>query len=169
MPKEDLERDKNLVKARSKTRKSAAERRALLEEAERKAKEQREQALLQFNLARPQKWLELWAKALELELLAQGFPGVKEYNSWWFEDFNVNVKARTFSTSAMGHEPVTQECLNPTRFDMLNDELDQAFAWIEEFQVERERKRLEALLLAQQREAALAKLTEEDKKALGIR
>lgn len=165
MPKETPVKEKKTPKPRP----TAAERRAAQAARAQEAEAQRQKAWAEFNALRPQKWLELWAKALRLKVLIKEYRDVQSCHDWWFCDFHVDAKAQTFSTETLGGHSVSEEKLHPNDVERLHAGLDMAFEWIAEYEAEQERKRQEALIAAQKREAALAKLNEEDKKALGLR
>lgn len=165
MPKEAPIKEKKAAKPRP----TAAERKAAREAEAAAAEARRQQAWAEFNAIRPQKWLELWAKALRLKLLMEDYPDVAEQHDWWFTDFQVSAKSQTFSTETTGGSVQSLEKLHPGDVERLHQGLDMAFEWVDEYEAEQERKRQDALIAAQKRAAALAKLTDEDKKALGLR
>ncbi len=153
----------------AKPRPTAAERKAAREAAAAAAEAERQAQWAAFNAIRPQKWLELWAKAMRLQLLMESYPEVRENHDWWFCDFRVDAKAQTFCVETTGGSAHSQEKLHPSDVERIHQGLDMALEWIEEYEQEQERKRQEALIAAQKRAAALAKLNDEDKKALGLR
>lgn len=156
------------TKKPAKPRLTASERRALEQEKDRRAEVQRQQELLEFNLVRPQRWVELWAKALHLWVLMREYPGVEASHEWWFNYFFVDAKAKTFTTDGCLGQAQSEQSIEPRVTQVLHEELDRALAWIAHYELEQERKRQEALNEAQKRKQALTKLTDEDKKVLGL-
>lgn len=132
------------------------------------AEKERQAAWAEFETRRHSVWVEVWAKALRLKLVTDHMLDFKDQHSWWFEDFQVNARQQTFQLEDTGSMVISEEKLHPSDVDRINSALDMAFDWLTEFEAEQERKRQEALERERRRQEAMSKLTEEDKKVLGL-
>jgi hypothetical protein len=140
-----------------KTRVTASVRRAL--EAQRR--QQQEEV---FNQNRDQEWLQLWARVLQLELLLRDTPEVREDNSWAFSwKANVQDEAIVFDRFTL-----SRTCISFVEAEELREQLDSGFDCYNRHCEEVERERREREERETQRQAALAKLTPEDRKVLGV-
>lgn len=125
----------------------------------------------EFGATRELHWLRLWSKAMRLELLFADLSEwnkhpFKEANSWWFEDFSVDAEKCQFTVWSFGL--VKQETLTAKNVEQLESALNEIYDLYEVHLAEEERKRQAALELAKKRKEALDKLTEEDRKVLGL-
>jgi hypothetical protein len=158
------------AKKPAKPRPTAAERRAQ-REAEREAllKEQAAKEA-EFEKNRATIWQGLWARALRLELLVRDHTDIREQSThdWWFADFSVNAVEQSFDLEGQ-YRPVSCETLKYLEVDRIERSLETGLEYVNDYLAEKERLRLEAEEQARRRQVALAKLDDEDKKALGLR
>jgi hypothetical protein len=144
-----------------KPRKSKAELRAEAEKAQ-------QASWAEFETRRHSAWLELWTKAMRLALVTASMLEFRESNDWWFRDFHVNARDQSFKLDETGDLVISEEKLHPSDEDRINSALDYAFKLLKDFEDEKERKRLEAIELERKRQEALGKLSDEEKKILGL-
>lgn len=125
----------------------------------------------EFAATRELHWLRLWSNALRIELLFKGSSEwanhpFREANTWWFEDFRVDAEKCEFTVCSFGL--VNQEALTAQNVEQIENALNEIYGLYQEYLDEEERKRQAALELARKRKEALDKLTEEDRKVLGL-
>lgn len=154
-----------------KPRMTAEERRAKREAERLAAEQEREAARLAFEAERPLRWLELFTKALRIEVVkaSSAYSEVIERQDYWFGYFRVDARKQSFSLEEMGSARLTQESLHPSDVERINSALDWALQWFDEYDAEQERLRKEAEELARRRKEAKDKLSDEDLAALGLR
>jgi len=144
-----------------KPRKSKAELRAEAEQAQ-------QAVWAAFETRRHSAWLELWTKAMRLELVTANMLEFRETHDWWFRDFRINARDQSFKLDETGDLVISEEKLHPSDEDRISSALDYAFSLLKDFEDEKERKRLEAIELERKRQEALGKLSDEEKKILGL-
>lgn len=120
-----------------------------------------------FLAKSPLIWSQLFAKALRVALIMPGYRRVVEDNDWWFDTFQVDPRAQTVRIHVY-QETWAEGELDAKRADRMLEELDSALEWFDEEDARAERERQEALAKEARRQAALSKLTDEDKVALGL-
>ncbi len=154
--------------AAKKPRPTAAERRAA--EAARRAEAAAEQARRAeaFAAERPRLFTELFAMAMRLQLVLDQDPELAQANSWWFDDFGVDAVKRSFRLEEMGGTWVTEASLHPSDVERIKSSLETGWGMYEELLAARERKRREEEERREKIRTALAKLTADDIKVLGI-
>lgn len=143
---------------------TAAERRA----AETADRERRKQ---EFDAARPAHFGALFAKALRIDALRRedGYEELLSSNDWWFEHLQVDARKASFTCEETGGRHAhTEENLCASDVERLHRSLDMALEWFKEHDEAQERKRQEAEALRARQRAALAKLTPQDIKDLGV-
>ena len=121
-----------------------------------------------FEDARDIHWNQMWAKALRLELITAELPRVRAEHSWWFDKFSVNALGQSFRLEDTGSLCITRDSVHPSDIERINSALDQAFTWHTEYLAMKEQERLAVIRKAELRESAKAKLTDEEKEALGL-
>ena len=121
-----------------------------------------------FEDARDIHWNQMWAKALRLELITVELMQVRGNHSWWFDEFSVDALGQSFRLEDTGSMCITRDSIHPSDIERINSALDQAFAWHTEYLARKEQARLAAIRKAELRESAKAKLTDEEKEALGL-
>lgn len=139
---------------------SAAERRAALaqEAAAREA---------EFAKVRSARWLEVWAKALQLTLLVQSEHELRENNSWWFEEFGVTVTLGQERIDCQGLR-VTEATLTQDFYERVQDSLQYGFDALATYLAEKEAARQAELRRQELRRQGRAKLSDEEAEALGL-
>lgn len=147
------------AKATPAKRLTAAQRRA--QEAE-----QRQAKEAAFETNRDVIWLKIWSIALRLELLIQDEPNVREEYSWFFEYFRVDVHKEVVYLEGASY---SQAEMTLDKAERALSELEQGLEYYQSYLDEQERLRKLAEEKEARRQAALAKLTKEDREALGIR
>lgn len=146
------------------TRPTAEQRRQARIEAE----QQEAAAERAFEAERPQHFARLFTKALRIALTMRGYPEVVEANDWWFNRFSVDPRKCTFTCQETHEVDNSVESLRKRQAERLEESLDMALRWFDEHDAWKEQKRQEALILQQKRQAALDKLTNEDKAVLNL-
>lgn len=143
---------------------------ARLADAQRQAAE-KEQRHLAFEAQRPLHWAQVFNKALRIAAIQVSYPAVVEDNSWWFQDFDVDPRALSFSCEELGgrSHPVTESRLHASDIERLHHRLDMALAWFDEHDAEMERQRLAAIEREQRKRKAISKLDDDDLDALGLK
>lgn len=134
------------------------------------ARANEERARIEFETRRPVLWGEFFSIAMRLQLLVRHreFDGLTKAVSWWFDDFEVDAKKQTVSFDgsrgkSIGFEEFT---FGVAEFYMnsIKTGLDLAF----EFREGRERRLREEQELRDRKNAALAKLSDEERRALSL-
>lgn len=158
------------TKTTTETTKAPAARKPRLTAAQKReeAERAREAAWAEFETRRHSAWLELWAKAMRLALVTEHMSEFRDTHSWWFRDFRINARDQYFQLDETGDLVISEEKLHPSDEDRISSALDYAFSLLKDFEDEKERKRLEAIELERKRQEALGKLSDEDKKVLGL-
>lgn len=153
---------------------TAADRR-LKREQEATADEQRRAAArAEFEIKRPGLFAGLFARAVRLELMIRTHDDLdhdfrdRTNASWWFEDFHVDAWKQTFSVNELGGRPMNEASLHPADVDRIDSDLNLGYSLLQEHLGAIEKKRKEEIEKEQRRQAALSKLTPEDKKLLGL-
>lgn len=112
-------------------------------------------------------WATLWALALEVEVTKLKNPEFVNSEDWFFEEnrFSVNCGEKSFRISLDTYtcERLTLETFRIAEYALQNV-LGMFKSWVEA----EEAKRREAKRLLELRQAALGKLSPEEKKALGL-
>lgn len=127
--------------------------------------------LLEFQAKRPQAWMQIWVKALELHILTRDMHELRESQDWFFHDFEVNVQDHYFTmnvTQGYSKSKITQEGLTPLWFEQINCSLDDGFCFRKNYLNEIEQKRIEAITRENKINVAKAKLSAEERALLGI-
>ena len=168
MPKETTTNSATSRKT-AKPKPTAAERKAAQQERERKAEQARLAAQAEFDAKRPALWNEMWAKALRLHLVTCDMEDFRQKFSWWFDEFRVHPREECFYLEDTGSLRICLKGLHPHDVGRVNAALDNVYEWMAEFEAEKERKRQEELERERKRDAALQKLTPEERKLLGLR
>jgi hypothetical protein len=149
---------------------TAAEKAAAKKLQDEQRAREREERAAEFERNRPQLWSGLWAKALRLQLFIDRTPEVAEKNNWWFNEFRVDLHEQTFCIECMGSGTKNSEkSLHAADLDRIMDSLESGLEMVNDHFAEVERLRLEAEEMQRRRAVALAKLSDEDKKALNLR
>lgn len=133
--------------------------------AQEKADEKAEQSA--FHEAKPLIWLTLFSKALRIKAIAGNYPDVVDEYEWWFKGFQVCPRTQ-FISYREDFSIWTQDNIDSVTARRMGNEFDMALLWFDEQDALYEAERLKAIDKEQRLNAALAKLSEEDKKALGI-
>lgn len=152
----------------AKAKETAQERREKKRLEEIAERQRQEHEALEFAERRPDVFRRLLFKAMRLELLVQRYPRVREDQQWWFSCFSVDAQTQTFRCETMSGSEVTQDNLRLQDVGYIERDLDMGLGFVDEYVNEQERKRREAEELQRKREAALAKLSAEDRKVLGL-
>ena len=156
------------TKQSPKPRPTAAERREQQTVARQEQEARNAAALVEFEKARPTVWLGLWSKAMRLALLLSDYPEFSEAHPWWFQHFRIQANTEQFRIENTGPQFISKSTLQLSQVSPIDQALGEALGWYGEFIAAKERERLAELELARQRAEALAKLTEEDRRVLGL-
>lgn len=112
-------------------------------------------------------WATLWALALELEVAKLKNPAFVSSEDWFFEDnrFLVNCGEKSFRIS---QDTYTCESLTLETFRVAEYSLQRGLELYKSWVEAEEEKHREAKRLLELRQAALGKLSPDEKKALGL-
>lgn len=138
--------------------------------AERKLErqEQRKREEQAFEESREHHWLALWAQALRLQLLVAAKPACREAYSSWFRDFKVDPTGQTLMTENIAPAQVSASTLSLADYEAVLGDLTEGQRAYDRFVEGEQQERLRREELAARKNAALAKLTTEEIKLLGL-
>jgi hypothetical protein len=123
-----------------------------------------EQAKLTFEADRSKHWLTLWLTALRIGVLLPELPRFCEEHSWWTQDFRIDGFKQSFRIEGFNAD-ISESSLKFQDFDRIRNSLERGLELLIQHLEELERERLERKRLQEQ---ALAKLTDEEARALGF-
>lgn len=148
-----------------------AERAAKRADKANAAKQEQARREAEFEANKELIWLRLWSRALQLKALQIKEEFVDLKNSWWFEDFVVELTPGKESVSIQmgGNRLVSFATFGINDADQLKGYIDDGFNLRLDVFERREAEALERARIEKIRTEAISKLNDEEIKVLGIR
>jgi hypothetical protein len=121
----------------------------------------------QFEPQRETAWISAWARVLRMYILVSEHPDFARESGWWCDQLEVNAERETFQLDGMEGE-AAKDTFTFKQHEQALNALSIGESLVKDFLIEKERRRQLELERRRLREQGLAKLSEEERRALGL-